>query len=51
MAAEMAVSPLVGGVLGGGSWRYPFFGVAFLMFCGFIALAVLLPETGNQREK
>lgn len=47
----MAVGPLVGGVLGSGSWRYPFFGVAFLMFCGFIALAVLLPETEKPKRK
>lgn len=27
------------------------FGVAFLMFCGFIALAVLLPETEKPKRK
>lgn len=51
LGCGMAVGPLVGGVLGGGSWRYPFFGVAFLMFCGFIALAVLLPETEKPKRK
>lgn len=51
LGCGMAVGPLVGGVLGSGSWRYPFFGVAFLMFCGFIALAVLLPETEKPKRK
>lgn len=47
----MAIGPLLGGVLGSGSWRYPFFGVAFLMLCAFIALAILLPEFEKPKRK
>lgn len=47
----MAIGPLLGGVLGSGSWRYPFFGVAFLMLCAFIALAILLPEIEKPKRK
>jgi len=32
LGCGMAVGPLVGGILGSGSWRYPFYGVATLMF-------------------
>lgn len=38
----IAVGPLVGGLLGSLSWRGPFFGTAFLMALGFIAIVVLL---------
>ncbi|MBY6412586.1 MFS transporter [Rhodococcus sp. BP-252] len=41
----IATGPLVGGVLGGISWRGPFFGVATLMAVAFILLIVMLPET------
>ncbi|RDI47211.1 MFS transporter [Nocardia mexicana] len=41
----IAAGPLVGGFLGGFSWRAPFFGVAVLMAIAFIAIVVLLPET------
>ncbi len=51
LGCGMAVGPLVGGILGSGSWRYPFFGVAVLMFCGFAALALLLPETEKPKKK
>lgn len=47
----MAIGPLLGGVLGSGSWRYPFFGVAFLMLCAFVALAILLPEIEKPKRK
>ncbi|MFB8538848.1 MFS transporter [Enterococcus thailandicus] len=47
----MAIGPLLGGVLGSGSWRYPFFGVAFLMLCAFVALAILLPEIKKPKRK
>lgn len=47
----MAVGPLLGGVLGSGSWRYPFFGVAFLMLCAFVALAILLSEIEKPKRK
>ncbi|WP_067454085.1 MFS transporter [Nocardia alba] len=40
----IATGPLLGGVLGGISWRGPFFGVSVLMAIAFIAIVVLLPE-------
>ncbi|MBY8863952.1 MFS transporter [Nocardia sp. CA2R105] len=40
----IAAGPLVGGVLGGISWRAPFFGVSVLMAVAFIAIVVLLPQ-------
>lgn len=41
----IATGPLVGGLLGGFSWRGPFFGVAVLMAVAFILLIVMLPDT------
>jgi MFS transporter, ACDE family, multidrug resistance protein len=38
----ISVGPLLGGVLGGISWRGPFYGVAVLMSIAFIAVAILL---------
>jgi MFS family permease len=41
----IATGPLVGGLLGGISWRGPFFGVAALMTVALAAVAVLLPRS------
>ncbi|TDD56254.1 MFS transporter [Nonomuraea terrae] len=41
----IAVGPLLGGVLGGISWRGPFFGVAVLMAVALIATLVFVPAT------
>lgn len=41
----IAVGPLVGGLLGGISWRGPFFGVSALMLIALVATAVLVPPT------
>jgi MFS family permease len=41
----ISVGPLLGGELGGISWRGPFFGVAVLMAIGFVATARFLPRT------
>src|SRR6476661_2258149 len=41
----ISLGPLLGGELGGISWRGPFFGVAVLMSIGFIAIARFLPRT------
>ncbi|MEU0491521.1 MFS transporter [Nocardiopsis changdeensis] len=38
----IATGPLMGGLLGGVSWRGPFFGTAVLMAVGFLTIAVLL---------
>ncbi|KAA0108091.1 MFS transporter [Mycolicibacterium sp. P1-5] len=47
----IAVGPLVGGVLGGISWRGPFFGVSALMAFALVVTAVLLPETPRPERK
>jgi MFS family permease len=41
----IAVGPLLGGLLGGISWRGPFFGVSALMAIALIATIVLVPST------
>jgi ACDE family multidrug resistance protein len=41
----IAVGPLVGGLLGGISWRGPFFGVSALMAIALVVTAFLLPAT------
>jgi ACDE family multidrug resistance protein len=41
----ISVGPLLGGELGGVSWRGPFFGVAVLMSIGFVAIRVFLAPT------
>ncbi len=40
----ISVGPLLGGALGGITWRGPFYGVAALMLIGFVALVLLLPR-------
>ena len=47
----IASGPLVGGFLGGISWRGPFFGVAVLMAIAFTAIAVLLERTPAPAQK
>jgi MFS family permease len=39
----IATGPLLGGILGGISWRGPFFGTAALMAVGFVAILAFLP--------
>jgi MFS family permease len=41
----ISLGPLLGGELGGISWRGPFFGVAVLMTIGLVAIARFLPKT------
>ncbi|HVX45529.1 MAG TPA: MFS transporter [Mycobacteriales bacterium] len=41
----IATGPLVGGLLGGISWRGPFYGVAVLMTIGLVAVFFLLPAS------
>src|ERR1700758_1220854 len=41
----VSVGPLLGGELGGISWRGPFFGVAVLMAIGFVAILAFLKRT------
>jgi len=40
----IATGPVVGGILGGISWRGPFYGVAFLMVGALVATAFTLPK-------
>jgi Arabinose efflux permease len=40
----ISVGPLLGGLLGGASWRYPFIGVGVLMAVAFIFLITLMPK-------
>jgi MFS transporter, ACDE family, multidrug resistance protein len=41
----ISLGPLLGGELGGISWRGPFFGVAVLMTIGFVAIRLFLDKT------
>jgi MFS transporter, ACDE family, multidrug resistance protein len=47
----IASGPLVGGLLGGISWRGPFFGTAVLMAIGFVAIVVLLEPLPKPARK
>src|SRR5918911_1201214 len=47
----ISVGPLLGGLLGGVSWRGPFFGVAGLMLIGFVAILALLPSIPTAERK
>lgn len=44
----ISVGPLLGGWLGGMSWRGPFLGVASLMVVAFIGLITLMPNSKQQ---
>jgi MFS transporter, ACDE family, multidrug resistance protein len=47
----MACGPLLGALLGDASWRYPFFGTAFLMAIGFLCITVFLQEQPKPARK
>ena len=47
----IASGPLLGGFLGGISWRGPFFGTAVLMAIGFVAITVLLEKQPQPPRK
>ena len=47
----IAVGPLLGGLLGGVSWRGPFYGVAVLMAVALVATIVLVPELPKPRHR
>jgi len=46
----ISVGPLLGGWLGGITWRGPFFGVAVLMAVAFIALLIMMPSEKKSAE-
>ncbi|WP_432840184.1 MFS transporter [Dactylosporangium sp. CA-092794] len=47
----IAVGPLLGGTLGGISWRGPFYGVSVLMFIALIATITLVPKTPTPAQR
>lgn len=47
----MACGPLLGALLGDASWRYPFFGTAFLMAVGFLCITAFLKEQPRPARK
>ncbi|HEU5140359.1 MAG TPA: MFS transporter [Bacillales bacterium] len=47
----ISVGPLLGGLLGGISWRGPFFGVAVLMAIGFIAVVIFLKKLPHESRE
>lgn len=51
LGVGIAAGPLVGGLLGGVSWRAPFFGVAVLMLIALVATAVFVEPTPKPKEK
>ncbi|AIW22737.1 MULTISPECIES: MFS transporter [Vibrio] len=53
LGVGIAIGPLIGAILGKGSWRYPFWGTALLMLIGFVSIAYFVPATPvkhNQRH-
>ena len=44
----ISIGPLLGGWLGGISWRGPFLGVATLMLIAFIGISTLMPKSENR---
>ncbi|MER7283190.1 MFS transporter [Dactylosporangium sp. NPDC000244] len=51
LGVGIAVGPLLGGTLGGISWRGPFYGVSVLMFIALIATIFLVPKTPKPAER
>src|SRR5487761_444582 len=47
----IATGPIVGGVLGGISWRGPFLGASCLMVVALVATAVTLPKTERPAQR
>lgn len=47
----IATGPIVGGVLGGISWRGPFFGASCLMVVALVATVVTLPKTERPAKR
>jgi ACDE family multidrug resistance protein len=51
LGVGIALGPLIGGLLGGISWRGPFYGVAVLMAIALIATIFFLPKTPKPARK
>jgi MFS family permease len=51
LGVGIAMGPLLGGELGGISWRGPFYGVCVLMGVALVAILILLPPTPKPARK
>ncbi|MFM1653700.1 MFS transporter [Brevibacillus sp. B_LB10_24] len=51
MGLGMAGGPLVGGLLGGSSWRYPFFATGILIFLAFILVILYVYQPQAKTNK
>jgi ACDE family multidrug resistance protein len=51
LGVGIALGPLLGGELGGISWRGPFYGVSVLMALALIATLILLPATAKPAHR
>ena len=47
----LSIGPLLGGLLGGISWRYPFIGVGLLMSSAFILLIILMTNSKERKTE
>ncbi|UTB31760.1 MAG: MFS transporter [Methanobacterium sp. ERen5] len=47
----ISVGPLIGGILGEASWRYPFIGVGVLMAVAFVFLITYMPESKEEKKQ
>lgn len=47
----MAGGPLVGGILGGLSWRYPFFATGLFIFTAFLLVIFLVPNPEQKAKR
>ncbi|MFC3885716.1 MFS transporter [Bacillus songklensis] len=47
----MAGGPLVGGLLGGHSWRFPFFGTSILIFVAFLLVVMFVYEPAKMTRR
>ncbi len=47
----ISVGPLLGGILGEASWRYPFIGVGVLMAVAFVFLITYMPESKEEKKQ
>ena len=47
----ISIGPLLGGILGESSWRYPFIGVGVLMTVAFIFLITCMPESKEEKKQ
>ncbi|ADZ10306.1 major facilitator superfamily MFS_1 [Methanobacterium lacus] len=47
----ISVGPLLGGILGETSWRYPFIGVGVLMAVAFVFLITYMPESKEEQKQ